>query len=223
LIAPADDCPMNARQRFIARTLDLVIATPLLILSLPVQLVLAIVVRATSPGPAIYRAQRIGRGQKPFTMYKFRSMQNAPSGSDVKVVGKSDPRITPVGQFLRKSKLDELPQLLNVVLGSMSMVGPRPQSAEYVSHYPPFAMVTLSVPPGIAGPATMVNQEKLLTGSTPEENERMYLEELLPKRLQIDVDFVNNWTVGVYLKVLWRTLTAMFARSHARTSAPLAN
>ncbi len=176
------------------RVLDLIGGSVLLILSLPVLAACAIAVRATSPGSILYRQVRVGRGQRPFTLLKLRTMQvNAEAESGEVLAQPDDPRLTPIGAFLRRFRLDEIPQLLNVLQGSMSLVGPRPERPGFVQRYlldvPGYAE-RFSIAPGLTGLA-QVNGDY---HSTPQN------------KLRYELAYLANWTLWLDLSILLRTV-----------------
>ena len=143
---------MTAWQAAIKRTLDVVLGAVGFVLLLPVMAVVALLVALDSTGPVVYGAQRVGRNGQPFTMFKFRSMARGADAVGPAVTGAYDFRVTRVGAFLRRTKLDELPQLLNVIAGQMSLVGPRPESPTYVERWTDTERAVLAMRPGITGP-----------------------------------------------------------------------
>lgn len=197
----------SSGQRFVKRTLDIIGAAVLLVLLSPVLLVVAAVVKLTSPGPVFYRQERIGRGGKPFGMLKFRSMRTgadrelkdllAAQGTDTQPLFKvkDDPRITPVGRFIRKYSLDELPQLMNVLSGSMSLVGPRPQIADEVALYSTAARRRLLARPGITGLWQVSGR------STTSWDEAV----------RLDLYYVENWSLIADIAILIKTVKAVVA------------
>ncbi len=218
---PSTVSPFSTRQRFVKRAFDLAIAVPLMILLSPLFFVLSLAVGISSRGPIIYKAHRIGLFGEPFTMYKFRSMVETHASRTHKIVGHKDHRVTTVGRFIRRTKLDELPQFLNVINGTMSIVGPRPQNADFIARYSDEERAVLQIRPGITGPGTVVNYEKMLTGSTPEENERIYFDTLLPERLQCELEYLQNWSLKIDIQIIARTISSMLSRSEARRTTPL--
>lgn len=142
------------------RMLDLVIAGLGILVLLPALLLLALLIKRDSPGPVFYWGERIGRGGRPFRILKFRTMYETTASYDgPRVTGQGDPRITPLGQWLRDTKINELPQLWNVLKGDMSIVGPRPEDRDFVAHWPAdVRQVLLSVRPGITSPASILSR-----------------------------------------------------------------
>ena len=197
------------------RLLDLVLALPALLLLSPFLLVVGVCVKLTSRGPALFAQQRVGRGGRRFQLYKFRSMRVAPAGSGDLVTGRDDPRITPLGRWLRRTKLDELPQLWNVVRGDMSLVGPRPEVPRYVACYTPRQRQVLEARPGITDPATLAfrDEEDLLAAVPADQRESYYLRQLLPRKLELNRQYLERRGVWSDLGVLVRTLAALLPGS----------
>lgn len=161
----------------------------------------------TSSGPVLFRQQRVGRGGRLFGLLKFRTMWMNASGPNV-TTG-SDTRITPIGRHLRHWKLDELPQLINVLLGDMSIVGPRPEVPGYVRFYTADQRGVLDVLPGLTGPSQLLfrNEETLLM--EPSDPEAFYIETLLPMKLATDLYYVQRRSLGDDARVLWQTIGAI--------------
>jgi len=193
------------------RVLDVVLSLLALTVLAPLLLVVAIIVKCSSPGPVLYRARRAGRYGKPFTLYKFRSMVAGAPNCGPRVTGSGDPRITPIGRVLRRTKLDELPQFFNTLTGDMSLVGPRPEDPALVETYSADERRLLTVKPGITSPATVLNryEEDLLAGPDPE---LAYRREVLPMKLRLELEYLDRRTVAEDLRVLGHTVLALFAR-----------
>ena len=175
------------------RAFDVICAGAGLLMLVPVLALCAIAVRVSSPGPIIFRQERVGLHGHVFHILKFRTMHAAKTAPAPEITIGRDPRITGVGAFLRKWKLDELPQLWNVVAGDMSLVGPRPEVPRYVAIYPAAQRdLILSVRPGITDPCSvhLRNESDLLSQATDPEN--FYVEVLLPEKLRISGDYVRN-------------------------------
>jgi len=201
---------------FAKRCLDLIVAIPLLIICSPLWLFIVIWIKADSPGKAIFKQQRVGRYGRPFTIYKFRTMvPNADEVMKAKIEKlksegnfdpdnfvfqeKDDPRITRSGRFLRKTSLDELPQLLNIINGTMSLVGPRPEVPEIVEQYTPEQRRRLDMPPGVTGWAQVNGRSRLTLSET----------------LRYDLEYVDGWTFSRDLKILWKTFSVVFSGKDA--------
>ncbi len=192
------------------RVLDIVASLVGLIMLSPLFICLAALIKLDSPGPVFYRALRVGKDGKLFYLYKFRSMVVDAERSGPKITTRGDARVTRVGRFLRRSKLDELPQLINVLKGDMSLVGPRPEDPRYVALYTTEQLRVLTVRPGITSAASLAyrDEEQLLTG---ENWETVYREEVLPHKLAIDLAYLEQRTLLSDLKLILKTIAAMFA------------
>jgi lipopolysaccharide/colanic/teichoic acid biosynthesis glycosyltransferase len=201
------------------RAIDIAGAALLLVILSPVLMIIGLAVRLTSPGPAIYRAIRIGRHGRPFELLKFRTMVQHASDQGPAITRAGDPRVTAVGRLLRKTKLDELPQLWNVLNGEMSLVGPRPEDPRYVRLYTIDELRDiLSVRPGITGPSQLVfrHEEEMLATDDPEAS---YIKEILPRKLAIDRNYARSRSVPGDLAILAKTARALCDRSTARPVA----
>ena len=194
----------NALNAFSKRCVDLFGAIVALILFSPVMAVVSVIIKATSPGPLIFRQERIGLQNKPFSMYKFRSMVVQDAASEkAKWTVQNDPRVTPIGKFIRKTSIDELPQLFNVLKGDMSLVGPRPERPQFVEKFReeiPRYMVKHQVRPGLTGWA-QVNGYR---GDTS-----------IRKRIEHDLYYIENWTLGFDFKILFLTFFKGFVNKNA--------
>ena len=191
-------------KEFLKRAFDLILSFTFLLIMLPFLLVLVIAIKMDSSGPVLYRGKRVGREGIEFEILKFRTMVNRPSLVGPAITGGKDPRITQVGRFLRNYKLDEIPQLLNVLRGEMSLVGPRPEDPKYVAHYTDEQRKALSVLPGIASPAAVKfrHEETILADVPTEKIDQVYLEEILPEKLALDLDYVNKNSLLLDIKIL---------------------
>ena len=181
-----------------------------LVLLAPVFAVVALVIAATSPGPVFFRQVRVGRGGEPFRIYKFRSMRVGAEALGGQLTVRGDPRVTRVGALLRASKIDELPQLINVLVGDMSLVGPRPEVPRYVALYTPEQRRVLEVRPGITDPASIRYRDESAVLARAADPERAYVEEVLPHKLAINLAYLDRRSlasdVGVILATVWRLL-----------------
>jgi lipopolysaccharide/colanic/teichoic acid biosynthesis glycosyltransferase len=189
------------------RWLDVSLSALGLVVLAPVMLIVALAVKWGSPGPVLYRARRVGKDGRLFDVYKFRTMV-ADSGGGPRVTRAGDPRVTPVGRLLRRTKLDELPQLFNTLRGDMSLVGPRPEDPVYVESYSPEQRQVLRVKPGLTSAATLRHrdEEGMLTGPDWEET---YRSRILPAKLQIELEYLATRTVWQDVLVLARTALAV--------------
>lgn len=203
----------------IKRVFDFVAAGAGLLLLAPLQLLIALWVRLDSPGPVLFRQERVGRYGQAFRIHKFRTMVTAPAGVGAPLTVGRDPRVTRSGKFLRRYKLDELPQLLDVILGQMSLVGPRPELPRYVAHYPEAVRErVLSVRPGMTDLASLqfIDENELLaTGSDPE---RIYLDVILPRKLELALEYVDQQSLLLDLRIILLTLLRIVRRDTALAS-----
>lgn len=178
----------------------------------PVVLVIAAAIRIGSKGPALFRQERVGRFFEPFTILKFRTMTTLTGAESGRFDAGDQSRVTSIGRLLRATKLDEIPQLWNVIKGEMSLVGPRPEVAKWVTHDNPQWHIVLSVRPGITDPAAIEfsNEEQLLAGANDPES--MYREQILPRKLQLYVDYIQNRSLITDLLVILRTFRKLMGQ-----------
>ena len=191
--------------RVAKRLFDLLGAAVALVVLLPLMLLAALWVKLDSPGPVFFRQERVGRHGRPFRIHKFRTMAAGAPGLQI-TVGQ-DPRITRAGAWLRRTRVDELPQFIDVLLGHMSLVGPRPEVPRYVALYPAeLRQRALAVRPGITDPASLayIDENALLAAAA--DPEREYVQVILPAKLRCAVDYAETATLWTDLRVLWRTL-----------------
>jgi lipopolysaccharide/colanic/teichoic acid biosynthesis glycosyltransferase len=192
------------------RVFDFTVSLVALILLSPLLAVLAWRIKSFDGGPVLYAGRRVGLDGKPFGMYKFRSMVLNADRIGGSSTPDDDPRITPVGRMLRRYKLDELPQLINVLKGEMSIVGPRPQVQWAVDLYTPEQRAVLSVPPGITDYASVrfPNEGEILKGST--DPDRDYMEKIHPEKMRLSLEYVRNRSLLTDLRVIAQTAVAIF-------------
>jgi len=193
------------------RLLDVLLGGMGLMLSLPVMGIVAWLIWRQGDGPVLFRQTRVGRNFKPFTLLKFRSMRVV-SNPALQITASNDPRITPLGRLLRKTKLDELPQLWNVLRGDMSLVGPRPEVEKYVAHFREAYAEILRVRPGITDPVSLfyLNEEALLKAQS--DPEAYYLEVLLPKKIALTQAYLAQTNSWRDMGILWKTFTKLLYR-----------
>ena len=189
------------------RGFDLIVAALLLIVLSPVLITIAALIRIRDGSPVLFRQERVGRHGVAFRVLKFRTMRSTP-GAQVTIQG--DTRITRVGRRLRAHRLDELPQLINVLTGDMSLVGPRPELAQYVNLFPEEYRQILTLRPGITGPASVeFRNESELLAAYPDP-ERAYVEVILPQKIALALDYLHERSMLVDLKILGRTVRAFW-------------
>lgn len=206
---------MKGAAAALKRCLDLIVASFALVLLSPMLLLIALAIKRESMGPVLYRGLRVGLGGRDFAMLKFRTMV---VGAD-KIGGPStpdgDPRITRVGRYLRKYKLDELPQLLNVVKGDMNLVGPRPEVPQYVAMLTQEEQQILTVRPGLTDLATLWNPDEGGALAGTDDPERAYLEMIRPKKIQLQLEYVRRRNLQMDLWIIWQTILLVLLRRKA--------
>jgi len=194
------------------RLLDILASLFGLIVLSPVLAAVAMAVKLSSPGPVLYRARRVGRDGRLFTMYKFRTMRVGADAGPHITAGDDDDRITPVGRKLRAAKLDELPQLLNVLAGQMALVGPRPEDPTFLPHYTKDEWGVLAVRPGLTGPVQLKYRELADPHWRPDEDPaRIYLDHVLHQRLAQDLQYAQSRTAAGDLRMIGQTIGMLFA------------
>ena len=193
------------------RLFDILFSALGLIILSPVFVVLYLLIRIESKGGAFYIQERIGKDGQPFGLYKFRTMHIGSDSEGLLTIGDHDNRITHIGYFLRKTKIDELPQLLNVVKGDMSLVGPRPEVRKYVDMYTDEQRKVLSVRPGITDYAAIeyANENELL--SKTDNPDRLYIEEIMPNKLKLNMKYLEHYTITEYFKIIFLTFKRLLA------------
>lgn len=193
------------------RLFDIVVSLSMLIFSFPLYVLAAISVKLDSKGPVHHKAVRIGKKGERFTLYKFRTMVINAAQTGPGITSSEDPRITRVGRFLRKTKLDEIPQLWNVLKGDMSIIGPRPEDPKYVRHYTDEQLRVLSVRPGLSGPAAIRyrNEERMLAQNSG-NLEEYYLRNILPDKLNLDLNYIDTHSIWGDLVLCLKTAKTIF-------------
>ncbi len=206
------------------RLFDIGFAALALVLLCPLLLALALWVRLDSPGPVLFRQRRVGRGGRLFVIYKFRTMHTDAEAAGLPLTVGTDARITRAGAWLRRSKVDELPQFLNVLRGDMSVVGPRPEVPRYVAQYPAdMRQTVLSVRPGITDLASIAfrNENELLACSP--DPERTYVEQILPTKLRYAQQYVRTRSLWLDLRIIAWTVQAVLGMRVTLPPAPIDN
>ena len=199
---------------FFKRLLDVVVSTLLLVILSPVFLILAIAIKIDSRGPVFYRQTRVTRYGKEFRIFKFRSMvADADKKGSLITVG-GDSRITRMGRLIRKCRLDEISQLLNVLTGDMSFVGTRPEVPKYVAHYTPEMMATLLLPAGITSMASILykDEDRLLEGA--EDVDKTYIEDVLPGKMKYNLESIMQFSLRSDIKTMFRTVGAVLRKGN---------
>lgn len=188
------------------RLLDIVLSLLGLLFLLPIFVILAVWIKFDSQGSIFFRQIRVGKEGRNFRIYKFRTMIVNAEKMGIITIGERDPRITNSGYFLRKYKLDELPQFINVLKGEMSFVGPRPEVRKYVEMYNQEQLKILTVKPGITDYASIeyINEDEILGKSL--DPEKTYIEEIMPQKIKYNMKYINNKTVIEYFKIIFLTI-----------------
>ena len=187
------------------RLFDILLSGIGLLIISPLFLIVAIWIKLDSPGPIFYRQVRVGRYNKDFRIFKFRSMRIGSDKGSLVTIGGRDPRITRSGYFIRKFKIDELPQLIKVLIGDMSLVGPRPEVRHYVNYWTEEQMHVLDVRPGITDPASIKfrNENELLAQA--EDPEKYYIEVIMQEKIKLYLDYVKKNSLWYDIKLIFQT------------------
>lgn len=190
----------------IKRLFDILFSLVVLIIFLPFGVVISLLILSTSRGGVFYRQVRVGKEGKLFKLFKFRTMRTNADKTGKLTIGMKDPRITTIGYFLRKYKIDEFPQFINVLLGDMSVVGPRPEVKEYTNLYTENQRKVLAVKPGITDYASLeyFDENRLLGES--ENPKKTYIEEIMPAKLELNQKYISKPTIRHDLKIIWLTV-----------------
>jgi lipopolysaccharide/colanic/teichoic acid biosynthesis glycosyltransferase len=188
---------------------DIIVSSIILLLFLPFGIIISLIIVFSSRGGVFYTQERVGRNGVPFGVIKFRTMKRNADKAGKLTVGMRDPRITKIGYFLRKLKLDEFPQFMNVLGGSMSIVGPRPEVQEYVNMYTEKQMEILTIKPGITDYASLEYfKENEMLGKS-DNPQKTYIEEVMPAKIELNRKYMENPGVGQDIKIMWRTFLKM--------------
>lgn len=193
------------------RLLDIIGSSVVLVLASPLMLLVAAAVQIGSPGPVFFRQERVGKGGAEFEMLKFRTMYHRPAEGGPGLTRKGDNRVTPVGKLLRKWKLDELPQFVNVLRGEMSLIGPRPDLADFYATLNPARRQILRLKPGITGWATVQfrDEESVLAAVPHEKMVNFYISDLMPRKVDLDLSYARGATLKGDIGILLQTLAAI--------------
>ena len=204
------------------RAIDIIFSVAVIIIFFPFIVLVGIGIRLSSRGPVIYKARRVGRDGREFVMHKFRTMHVEQRPGASRITGIEDPRIYPLGAILRRMKIDELPQLFDILKGSMSVVGPRPEDPEIVEkYYKDWHKETLRVRPGLTSPGSIhyySHGEKILVG---EDIEGVYVERLLDTKMALDLVYVRNISLLYDMKLIFRTIYVLLNKAMGRREFPL--
>jgi lipopolysaccharide/colanic/teichoic acid biosynthesis glycosyltransferase len=204
---PDGQLDIELKRDWTKRTFDLLLATGGILFLSPLLLFGTILAKLQSKGPTFYKATRVGRGGIFFEMYKFRTMVVNADSIGGSLTTYKDTRVTRIGRFLRWTKLDELPNLINVIKGEMSLIGPRPEAPVYVKYYTETQRQVLQVKPGMTGPSQLANRDEEEKLKGQQDAEHFYITELMPKKLDLDLHYIATQNIvsdiGWLLKTLW--------------------
>lgn len=190
---------------FFKRFFDIIISLIVLIIIAIPMLVIGLAIKVDSKGPVFYKQERLTKNKKPFYIIKFRTMMVGADKNLDNLTVKNDPRITKTGEFLRKWKIDELPQFINVLLGHMSLVGPRPETPKMVDLYPNYYDVIFAVRPGITDYASIEFRNESEYYNSIEDSEKIYLEKILPIKIDLKLKYIENLSIKTDLEILLKT------------------
>ena len=191
------------------RLFDILFSTIGLLVLSPLFLIIYIIIIIESKGGGFYRQTRVGKNGIPFAIYKFRSMRTDADKHGLITVGGRDPRITRIGYYIRKYKIDELPQLWNVLMGDMSLVGPRPEVQKYVDLYTEEQRKVLSVRPGITDYASIEYVDENILLAKSDDPDKTYIEVVMPAKIKLNMKYINNKSLKEYFKIIFLTLAKM--------------
>lgn len=194
----------------IKRLFDILFSAIGVLVLFPFFILLAILIKLDSRGPVFYKQERVGKNRKLFKLIKFRTMRTDSDSKGLLTIGGKDPRVTRLGYYLRKFKIDELPQLLNVFLGEMSFVGPRPEVKKYVDLYNTEQLQVLSVRPGITDHASIEYRDESTLLAKSENPEEFYISTIMPAKLQINLTYLNSRGFFKDIAVILRTILTIF-------------
>lgn len=194
------------------RCFDIIVSSIGLLILSPLFIFVAIWIKLDSQGPVFYRQVRVGRYNKDFRIFKFRSMRMGADKGSLVTIGGRDPRITRSGYFIRKFKIDELPQLINVLIGDMSLVGPRPEVRHYVNFWTPEQMHVLDVRPGITDPASIKfrNENEMLAQAS--DPERYYIDVIMQKKIQLYLEYVDKHSLWYDIQLILQTFCVIITK-----------
>lgn len=194
---------------FLKRTIDIVVALILLAIFWPVLLIISVVIKASSKGPALYKQKRVTQFGRVFSIYKFRTMVDNADKIGLHITPKDDPRINKVGKVLRKFRLDETAQLFNLLKGDITLVGTRPEVLEYVEHYSNEMYATLLLPAGITSPTSIIFKDEAKILSKFDDPNKAYIEKILPQKMKINLEYIKKFNIFYDIFVMFKTVLAV--------------
>lgn len=195
---------------FLKRIFDIVVSLVLIVLLSPLLLVLSILIVLDSKGGVFYRQERVTQYGKKFRIFKFRTMVSDADKIGTQVTVSNDSRITRVGSVIRKYRLDEIPQLFNILLGDMSLVGTRPESTHYVNHYAPEMFATLLLPAGVTSEASIKYKDEAELLNKADDVDKVYIEKVLPGKMKYNLESISNFSFIKDIETMFRTVISVF-------------
>jgi lipopolysaccharide/colanic/teichoic acid biosynthesis glycosyltransferase len=189
----------------VKRVFDIIVAAVGILVLFPLLILTALLIKLDSPGPVLFKQQRMGTGFRPFWIYKFRTMRKSPANGPKITIG-NDPRITRIGRFLRRTKLDELPQLINILRGEMSIVGPRPEVPQYVQLYQKEYQEILTIRPGLTDLASLKYRDEAALLAKAENPEEEYVTRLLPDKISLAKEYLQRTSFFFDLRLIFKTI-----------------
>ncbi len=196
----------------VKRIFDVVMSLIMIVLLSPIFLILAVIIKLDSPGPVFFRQKRVTKYGRKFRIFKFRTMVNNAEKLGTQVTVGNDSRITRVGSFIRNCRLDEIPQLFNILLGDMSFVGTRPEVPKYVERYTPKMMATLLLPAGVTSQASIRYKDEAELLEKSEDADETYVNDILPKKMKYNLYDIENFSLGAEFKTMFQTVGAVLSR-----------
>ncbi len=206
------DVIIAPKSAWMKRIFDVVLAMLAFLLLSPLFFIGSLLAKLQSKGPVFYKSERVGKDEVIFAMYKFRTMVVNADTLGGSLTTYKDARITPIGRFLRWTKLDELPNLINVIKGEMSLIGPRPEAPDYVKYYTEIQKQVLLVKPGITGPSQLANRDEEEKLKGQQDAEYYYITELMPKKLALDLHYIATQSIAMDIRWLLKTLWVVIVR-----------
>jgi lipopolysaccharide/colanic/teichoic acid biosynthesis glycosyltransferase len=194
----------------IKRLFDIIFSILGILILSPFLILISVLVLVTSAGSAFYKQVRVGKNGKQFKLFKFRTMRTDSDKAGALTIGMRDSRITSIGYYLRRYKLDELPQLFNVLMGDMSFVGPRPEVPKYVAMYTAEQRVVLTVKPGITDYASIVYSEENALLASAENPEELYINKVMPAKLKLNMRYIQDMGIGTDMGIILKTIGKIF-------------
>lgn len=194
------------------RIFDLIFSISFALISLPLMLVVAVIIKLDSPGKIIFKQKRVTEGGRVFEIFKFRTMVENAEKLGAQVTTGEDLRITKCGKWLRKLRIDEFPQIFNIIKGDLSFVGPRPEVVRYVKEYTPEMLATLLIPAGVTSTASILYKDEAKLLENAKNPDEVYIQEILPEKMKYNLDYIKKFGIIYDFKVIIKTVIAVLAK-----------